>query len=239
MTSIKTIKSLKNSLMILPAVVGVTLLASVSAVQAEDSISLSANTAIVSDYRFRGIAMSGKDVAMQGGLDLTSTTGFYIGTWGSSIDTYEGSETELDIYAGYAKEFGDYTVDVGMLAYTYPGSSDTTYWEAYSSVAGALGDFGWTLGAAYAFDQSSIGGNDNIYLYVDGEYGIPDSPLSLTAHFAVEDGAFGKGSEVKKDWNLGVAYSVSDTVSVGVQYVDTNIADLGKGGVVFTLGASF
>ncbi len=210
-------------------------------VSAEDApFSLSANVAVVSEYRFRGISMSDKDIAIQGGVDLATSSGFYAGTWGSSIETYGGSETELDVYAGYATELGDLSFDVGILAYTYPGSTDTTYWEAYSSVGGSLGDLGWTLGAAYAFDQSSIGSQDNIYVYLDGEYALGDSPISLTGHLAYEDGAFSFG-QTKWDWAIGTSYAISDSVSVGVQYIDNNVKvdGVGKGGIVLTLGASF
>ena len=37
----------------------------------ESPISLSANVAIVTDYRFRGISLSDNDAAIQGGLDDT------------------------------------------------------------------------------------------------------------------------------------------------------------------------
>jgi len=204
---------------------------------AEDTaISFSANAAVVSDYRFRGVSLSNKDFAIQGGFDITSDTGFYVGTWGSSIEQYEGSELELDIYGGYATTFNDLDFDIGILAYTYPGSADTTYWEAYSSVGGTMGKLGWTLGAAYAFEQSSIGGADNIYLYADLTAPIGDSPFSLASHFAYEDGAFG---DDKLDWTLGLSYDHAK-FSLGVAYVDTNVdSEISDAGVIVSLSSAF
>jgi len=202
----------------------------------EPALSFSANAALVTDYRFRGISLSNKDFAIQGGFDTTSSTGFYVGAWGSSIEQFEGSELELDVYGGYATTLGELDFDIGILAYTYPGSNNTTYWEAYSSVGGTAGALGWTLGAAYAFNQSSIGDDDNIYLYVDLSAPLGSSPVSVATHFAYEDGAFGND---KLDWSLGLTYDY-DKFSLGVAYVDTNVdSDISDAGVIVSLSSAF
>ncbi len=207
------------------------------AAQDDAAFSLSANAALVSDYRFRGISLSDEDIAIQGGFDIGTESGFYVGTWGSSIEQYAGSELELDIYAGYATTVGELDVDFGILAYTYPGSTDTTYWEPYASIGGSMGNVGWTLGAAYAWDQESIGGNDNIYVYFDTGVELEDTGVSLTGHIAYEAGAFGAdlwGKE-KWDWSLGAEYAF-ESFAVGVAYIDTNVADTG---IVVSLSSSF
>lgn len=208
--------------------------------EATPAFSLSANVMLVSDYRFRGVSLSDKDVAIQGGFDIATAPGFYAGTWASSIDTFAGSETEVDLYAGYGGEVqisgGDLTYDVGVMAYTYPGSSGTLYLEGYGSLSGAVDRLEWTAGAAYAFSQDNLGNQDNVYLYLDGGMPLGDSGLSLAGHFAYEDGAFGDG---KLDWSLGVTIPVKD-FELGVSYVDTNLSDrLGDAGILLSLGASF
>ena len=213
-------------------------LAAPSAFAQDDSgFSLSANTAIVSDYRFRGISLSDRDFALQGGMDVEHDSGFYVGAWGSSIDTFGGSEFELDIYAGYATKFGDLDADFGLLAYTYPGSDDTTYIEFYSSLGGTAGTVDWTVGGAYVWDQENVGSTDNIYLYLDAGMPLGDTPFSLAGHIAYEDGAFG---DDKWDWNVGVAYAF-EQFELSVAYVDTaNVGGrLAKGSVVAMLSASF
>jgi len=202
----------------------------------ESAFSFSANAALVSDYRFRGVSLSNEDFALQGGFDIETESGFYVGTWGSSIEQYAGSELELDIYGGYATSFNNLDFDIGILAYTYPGSSDTTYWEPYASVGGTTGQIGWTLGAAYAFDQNSIGGQDNIYVYLDTSTGLGDTGLSLSTHFALEDGAFGDN---KLDWSLGLSYDL-EKFTVSVSYIDTNVDTEGSdAGAIFSLSSSF
>lgn len=211
--------------------------------EAEDtpSFTLSANVSLVSDYRFRGFSLSDKDIALQGGFEIEAASGLYAMAWASSIDTFAGSETEVDLYAGYRGDIGELAYDVGVMAYTYPGSSGTLYYEGYGSVSGtievgALESVEWTAGAAYAFSQDNLGNQDNIYFYLDGGMPLGDSGLSLAGHFAYEDGAFG---DDKLDWSLGVTYPVKD-FEIGISYVDTNLNDrLGDAGIILSLGASF
>ena len=230
-----------NTKRTLGAVALVALMAGQSSAFAQDEgdsspFTLSANVSLVSEYRFRGVSLSDKDIALQGGLDVETASGFYLGTWASSIDTFEGSETEVDVYGGYTGDLGELTYNVGAMAYTYPGSSGTLYLEGYGSVSGAIQSVEWTAGAAYAFKQDNLGDQDNIYLYLDGGMPLGDSGLSLAGHFAYEDGAFGDG---KLDWSLGVSYPIKD-FELGVSYVDTNLSDrLGDAGIVISLGASF
>ena len=86
------------------------------------------NVAIVSDYRFRGLSQSRKDPALQGGIDYTNNpTGFYAGTWLSTIDWTKDAggdgHIEWDLYAGKRGEIAkDFTYDVGGLYYYYPSN---------------------------------------------------------------------------------------------------------------------
>ncbi|GAB4137036.1 MAG: TorF family putative porin [Sphingomonadales bacterium] len=199
---------------------------------AQDSdLSLSANVAVVSDYRFRGVSLSQEDVAIQGGLDA-GYKGFYVGTWGSSIENFNGAEAEIDVYGGYSFDVDAVTLDIGVIGYLYPGGTGTDYLEVYGSVGFSLADVGFTVGANYAPDQGNIGGTDNIYIYTSAEYAIPDTALSLTGSIGYEDGAFG---DDKIDWLIGASYGYQQ-FSLGVSYVDTNDFD---GAVVVSLGASF
>ncbi|GHF23393.1 exported protein [Kordiimonas sediminis] len=218
-------------------VLAVTSLSSQSVADDMSYVTLSANAALTTEYRFRGLSLSNHDPAIQGGFDLSTKSGFYLGAWGSSIESYEGSEVELDIYGGYATEIGNgLTADVGLLAYTYPGSDGTAYLELYGSLSGAIDIVDWTVGAAYVWDQGNVGNTDNIYIYLDASMPLGDTPVSLDGHVAYEDGAFG---DDKWDWSLGASYSF-EQYSLSVAYVDTNVEDsIGKAAVVATLSASF
>ncbi len=228
---------------LIAASLGTALIAASPAAMAEDDdsmFSFSANAAVVSEYRFRGISVSNRDIAIQAGLDISTKSGFYVGTWGSSIEPYAGSETELDIYGGYSGKVGGLSYDIGLLAYTYPGSADTAYLEGYASISGAVQKLDWTLGYAYAFSQDNLGNQDNSYIYVNAGLPLGDTGLAIATHIAYENGAFG---DKKWDWSAGLTYPVGK-FEAGVTYVDTNIENFGvktvaSGTVVFSLGASF
>ena len=201
---------------------------------AESPISISGNVAITSDYRFRGVSLSAGDIALQGGIDLTTTSGFYVGTWASSIQggTPYG-EVELDVYGGWTGDVAEgVTVDVGLLYYIYPTTDDplgldpdTDYFEPYASISTTIGPVGATLGAAYAWDQDSLGGNDNLYIYTDWTLGVPNTPVTVNAHLGYTDGVLappflaGTADGSGLDWSLGVSASIYGGLSGSLMYV--------------------
>ena len=214
-------------------------------------VEVSANAAVVSEYRFRGVDLSGGDIAIQGGIDLGLPAGFYIGTWGSSLDedTVGYGHTELDIYGGWS---GDVTegvsVDVGAIAYLYPnaGPGDYDYYEGYASAGFSLGPAEATVGVAYAPKQNGLADEDNLYLYADAGFGVPNTPVSLSAHVGYTDGFLTFTNDGKAwDYSIGADVALGETLSVGVAYVgleDDIVApdyDFGKDSVVFSLSASF
>lgn len=95
---------------------------------------LAFNAGVVSDYRYRGIAQTRLKPALQGGIDWSDASGFYAGTWASTIrwidDAYGDAKVEIDLYAGYKRELAkDLTLDVGLLQYLYPNAR-TAVWNA-------------------------------------------------------------------------------------------------------------
>lgn len=190
----------------------------------DGDISISGNAAIVTEYRFRGVALSGGDIAVQGGVDLGHSSGFYVGTWGSSLDedTVGYGHTELDLYGGWSGQLTDaISADVGVIRYMYPnaGPGDFDYIEFYSSVGFTFGPADTTLGVAYAPEQDSLGGTDNLYLYADLGVGIPDTPVSIAGHVGYTDGFLTYTSNSKAwDWSIGADFAVSENLSVGVAY---------------------
>lgn len=214
-------------------------------------VEVSANVAITSDYKFRGVSLSDGDIAVQGGVDVGLPAGFYIGTWASSIDedTVGYGHTELDIYGGWAAEFGNISTDVGVIMYIYPnaGAGDFDYVEVYGSVGAALGPVEATLGVAYAPEQDSLGGTDNFYIYTDLSAGLPGTPVSVFAHAGYTDGflTFTEDGEAL-DYAIGVEAALGSVVSVSAAFVgvegDVLIDPDGTftdDSVVLTLSASF
>ena len=200
-------------------------------------IEISGNVALVTDYRFRGVSLSDEEIAVQGGIDIGHSSGIYVGTWASSIDEGLGyGGTELDIYGGWSGDIAEgLSLDVGLLFYLYPGDDgcNCNYYEPYASLTGAVGPAELTVGVAYAPDQGSLdfgadgGTDDNLYVFTDVGVGIPNTPVSLSAHLGYTDGVLTFTDNGKAwDWSFGASASVSGGLEVGVQYIGVEGLDV-------------
>ena len=224
--------------------------------QSDDEVAsdftVSANVALTTDYRFRGVSLSGGDPALQGGFDVAHDSGFYVGTWASSIDGGAAyGDLELDIYAGWSGNLSDaVSVDVGVLYYIYPTEDlglDTDYIEPYASVGVNFGPAEATFGVAYAPEQDSLGGDDNLYLYTDVGFGLPGTPLTVTGHLGYTDGSLappllaGTTDDTGLDWSLGASVAQGN-FEVGVAYIGVEgpaIDGFTDDAIVGTISASF
>ena len=196
---------------------------------AESGFEISANVALVSEYNFRGVDLSGGDPAIQGGLDLAHSSGFYVGTWASTMDddTVGYGDFEIDVYGGFGGDLTEgVSYDVGGILYIYPdaGAGDFDYWELYSSVGFDLGPASTKVGIAYAPSQNSLdfggGKDDNLYVYTDLSFGIPTTPVTLTGHLGYTDGVLTYTADSKAfDWSIGLEATFGPA-TVGVAYVD-------------------
>lgn len=199
------------------------------------------NVALTSDYVFRGISQTGGNPALQGGLDYTHRSGFYLGTWGSNVgwiedfQAYASGNVELDLYGGFRGTLGATGVDydLGVIGYFYPGEAngavdaDTT--EAYA----ALGWKWFTVKYAYSLSDETFGFANSAgsgYLDISASVPVGETGLTLGAHwgrFSFDNNA----AQDCDDWKLSVAYDLgglSDTLSgvtLGVAWSDTDTAD--------------
>jgi uncharacterized protein (TIGR02001 family) len=120
-----------------------------------------ANMAVVTDYRFRGISQTFKKPALQGGFDYSHSSGFYVGNWNSNVNEGAGfpaNNLEMDFYGGWKKSWGDWGLDLGAIYYYYPGS-----------------DANATNGTAAGFTnprngKTHTGSIDNTELYIGGSW---------------------------------------------------------------------
>jgi uncharacterized protein (TIGR02001 family) len=213
-------------------------------------VTVTGSVTLATDYRFRGVGLSGGDIAIQGGLTLNTEPGFYIGTWASSLeDSGAYGEVEMDIFGGWTGNVTDSLgVDVGFTYYAYPskdfGPSDVI--EFYGKLKPTLGPVALTLGVAYAPDQDSLGGGDNLYLSADASVAIPNTPISLSGHVGYTDGFLTfTPSGHAWDYSVGASVTVLGGLTLGVAYVGVD----GPGGplwdgitddtVVGTIGYAF
>lgn len=213
------------------------------------AVDVTGNVSLVSDYRFRGVSLSGGDPAIQGGITVTHESGFYIGTWASSIDdagTDFYGDVELDVFGGWSGSVGEgLGLDVGLLYYAYPSNAsgvDAEFFEPYLTLTATLGPVTAKVGANYAWDQSAIA-DDSLYLRTDLSAGIPNTPLTLNAHLGYTDGAFSFDPDGESfDWSVGASATVLGSLTLGVSYVGVEaptIDGITDDAVVVSLGASF
>lgn len=211
-----------------------------------DGFTVTGNVGGVSDYRFRGVSQTGEDFAVQGSINLNHSSGFYVGTWASNVDGFNGSE--VDVYGGYTTTVGALTLDGGLYWYLYPATTNTDYAEVYASVKGAVGPATVKVGVNYAPEQQAIGSEDNFYLYGDLSAGIPNTPISLRAHLgrSIGDSALTFGGDDYWDYSVGADLTWKN-LTFGVTYLDTDLKESRYGlfhdnvdsTVLFSLTAAF
>lgn len=220
----------------------------VAMAEEESPHTLSANVSLTSNYIFRGISQTGGDPAVQGGLDYTHKSGFYLGTWGSNVgwiedyQAYGSGNVEIDLYGGFRGGIGatGLTFDVGAIQYFYPGEkynnvtatnavdADTT--ELYA----ALGWKWFSAKYSYAVSDEVFGFADadgSGYLDLSASVPIGETGLTAGAHwgtFSFEN----NDAQDYDDWKVSLAYDmgklskVTSGVTVGVMYTDTDAEEL-------------
>jgi len=99
------------------------------------------NMTIASDYRFRGISQTYLGPTIQGGIDYSHSSGFYVGNWNSNVSGLaynNGNNIEMDFYAGWKKTWGDWGIDLGGLYYYY----DSARWNGIMQGGAAVNTSG-------------------------------------------------------------------------------------------------
>ena len=199
------------------------------------------NVVLTTDYRFRGLSYTAGDAAIQGTINLNHSSGFYVGTWASNLeDSDVYGSIEIDVYAGWTGDVAKgLTADAGLVYYAYPNGKvgDANVFEPYASLSTTFGPANAKIGVAYSWKQDALGGEDNLYVYTDLGAGIPDTPISISAHLGYTDGVLSPkfltsliaASDADDsslidtsggfDYSIGATYNVTDKLSVGVSYI--------------------
>jgi uncharacterized protein (TIGR02001 family) len=189
-----------------------------------------ANVSVATDYRYRGLMQTNRRPALQGGFDYSHSSGFYLGNWNSSISWLGDSNPEvsapieMDFYGGYKNRFGgDWTYDVGVLQYYYPGDYPANYTRPYTTeVYAALGYGPVTLKYSYApTNLFGLADSKNSW-YVDLSANVPLNvwDLTLNTHVGYQKVQVSNASYV--DWKIGLTKDLGKGFALAVAYIDTN-----------------
>jgi len=89
---------------------------------------VSFNVGIANDYAFRGISQTDEGVQVFGGVDVSEGM-FYAGAWASNVDFGDGTDGEIDLYAGIKPSAGPVSLDFGFLYYGYINEPSGADWS--------------------------------------------------------------------------------------------------------------
>jgi uncharacterized protein (TIGR02001 family) len=225
-----------------------------TAAPAEPESTLAFNVGAVSEYRYRGISQSRLNPAMQGGLDYTDKSGFYVGAWASSIqwikDAGGNANVELDFYGGYKGAVGDVAYDLGYLRYEYPSNKlkpNANTDEFYGAVTVGVFTAKYSHAVSNLFGFS--GSKNSGYLDLSAAYDLGNG-YSLTPHVGHQN-VSGKGNGVfsytdyamtlGKDLGNGLSASAAiiGTDAKKGAYVSPSNKDLGNSNLVVGLKYTF
>lgn len=208
------------------------------------------NAGVVSDYRYRGISQTRLKPALQGGIDYAHSSGFYVGTWASTIkwikDAGGDSNIEVDVYGGYKGKAGALSYDVGVLAYMYP-SNDLNPSANTEEIYGALSfgpatlKYSHSLSNLFGFADSEGSG----YLELNGNFDLGNG-WATNAHVGHQE-VENNDTFSYTDWKLGVTKDVNGFIlgaavvgtDAGSTYLGPNGKKLGRSGVVLSLVKNF
>lgn len=220
----------------------------------EPDYTLSFNVGAVTDYRYRGISQSRLKPALQGGADFAHKSGFYIGTWASTIrwieDAGGDSNVEVDLYGGYKTTFGSVGLDVGVLRYLYPDSSlgfsphpNTTELYAAGTFGPATLKYSHAVTNLFGFADSK----NSFYVDLNATFDTGFWGLTVTPHVGYQRVNNNSGASYT-DWSLALGKDFGNGLSASLAYVDTdtdayispvNGKNLGKSTLVLGVKYSF
>lgn len=217
----------------------------------KERCSYTANTALTTEYVFRGFSQSAGAPAVQGGFDATCGI-FYAGVWASSIDFGKNTiandgvaKIEMDWYAGFKPVTGRVTWDLGVIYYTYPSASrlqnsglrgDLNYVELKAGASIPL----WkdaTIGETIFFSPDYTVSSGNVWTFETAftqafpKVGI-FSP-SFSATYGFQQGSnnrnytlgIGNGKESYSYWNAGITLGFREKWSLDFRYWDTDVSN--------------
>ena len=176
---------------------------------------VTANFAATSNYIWRGQTQTSDEAAVSGGVDYAHGSGFYAGTWisslgGNSTPASGNGSYEHDLYAGYTMDAGPVGMDFGTILYRYPVSSavEADFQEVYAHFS--MSDF---------------------------EFGV-DITIDKEAATAYEDDTYiwaSWSTELKKDLTLGVKIGSVDYDDPSSEDYTHYSVSLAKGDFTFAL----
>ena len=158
---------------------------------------------LATTYLWRGTDLGG--AAFSAAADYGHESGAYAGIWASSGDLALGNE--YDLYVGFAKEFGDFSVDLQAATYVYSAGEDSD--GTPGDASDAIISLGF-MDASVTYYQSL---QDEDSSYIAAGYSVAGADLTL----AMQDN--GAGAEYT---HFDISYGLTDQLAITLsKVVDT------------------
>jgi hypothetical protein len=197
------------------------------------------NAGVVSQYRYRGLAQTKGQPALQGGVDYTNANGAYLGAWASTIKwiqdasqsdiTYRGS-VELDLYGGYKFESNGIAYDLGYLRYEYLGNNlantttKTQYANANTDEVYGAGTFGnYTLKYSQTLGNlfGTVNSKSSKYIDLTANFDLGNGYV-LSPHAGHQRVANQTPSMSYSDLSLTLTKDLGDGLSISASAITNN-----------------
>jgi uncharacterized protein (TIGR02001 family) len=210
--------------------------------------SFTATFAFATDYSYRGISQTQRQVAVQPALTYETPTvsetvplSAYVGAWGSNVYFGNTNPTiaEIDLITGLRlKAFDDkFTADLGYIRYNYLGAPSDLFYD--------FNEFGLVLGYDFGLAQlqgavrysPNFFGNSGAGWYKWGQLTVPlnfvklnllNEPVTFKLYGTVGNQYverftnYGIGYNNYWDWQVGLGVNIYG-VDLSIAYVDTNL----------------
>jgi len=208
-----------------------------SAFELEDAgLTIGVTPTVSSDYLFRGVSQTRNRPAVQGTIDISHTSGFYVGAFASNVSFLgTNARQEIDALAGWRTTYAGVSIDLGGIAYTYPGYDnpqgtglrDLQYFELAAKAAYEIPNLPLPVKVLGAFNWSpnyQAESGDGFYVEGGVELTLPyDLTLAGRGGYQwIQRNQFW-GSPDFANWNVTLSYKFSDFV-LTAGYYDTSLS---------------
>ena len=118
---------------------------------------LAGDISVTSDYLAYGITQTNHQAALQISGAYAHASGLHASLWTSNVELDGAEGYEVDLAAGYGRELGDVSLDVGMVRYLYYGSQALKAGEFNEMFLGLVFHEYTALNFAYSNNGSGTG----------------------------------------------------------------------------------
>lgn len=203
---------------------------------------VTAELALVSDYRRSGVTQSRGNPAIQGRLEVRHESGWSFGAFATSMQARRGSNAQLSLYGSRRFEFGETDINLGASAVFFFGGDADPFVIAQASIAHPIGPVDVTFAVNYAPPQEAL--NDQYGLGLNLRARTPlgrlnGAPVTMGASIGWSESEFAMGAGTKLDWSVSVSTEIAGA-ELGLAYVDNDLDDdRGDAGLVFSIAYRF